>query len=359
MKPQNLLKLLGIVFAVIVLLTVLTISSVKTNPGFETIPTLIPEWIIGDLILLIISGVAIYFILKNEKKPLVILLELVCFTFLYAAVYENFATMAGYYNYGKALIMILNIPLSIPLIEYVIIYASLRLTNYMKIPTWIKPFIVGISGMIFDFTLDPVAIKQVFNTKEGILGRWTWFITSNDANIYGEPVYNFTGWYWFCLIAAAAILIGRYFYKKSKYNTKYVIYPIISMIVALITLVSPISRLFLWLEPFFTKGSIAEWIMLGVHLITPIILLLIFWKGKMNSKISLKKEYLLPILFIIIHLINIITAIIGKYYEIIWLQLLTGTFHTLMLLIPYYLSKNSPTLTTSRTEKKNTRELKK
>ena len=93
-----------------------------------------------------------------------------------AAVYENLATYIGLYGYGQSLIMVWNVPLSIPIVEFIVVYSSLRLTNHMKIPTWSKPIIVGLLGMLFDFTLDPVATKEIFSTTSGTIGRWTWFI---------------------------------------------------------------------------------------------------------------------------------------------------------------------------------------
>ncbi|OLS12712.1 MAG: hypothetical protein RBG13Loki_3658, partial [Promethearchaeota archaeon CR_4] len=33
--------------------------------------------------------------------------------------------------------------------------------KHTSIPTWCKPFIVGFMGMLFDFTLDPVATHQI------------------------------------------------------------------------------------------------------------------------------------------------------------------------------------------------------
>jgi hypothetical protein len=342
MDAKRLAIISGIIIISLSVLTVLFSSNIVINTEKQLIPTLIPEWLIGDLILLIISGLAIFFILKNEKKPLVIIFEMICFCFLYAAIYENFATMIGLYRYGESLLMILNVPLTIPLIEYILVYTTLRLTNYMKIPNWIKPFLAGLSGIFFDFTLDPLATKQLFSTKEGIIGRWTWFINTGDVSIYSEPVYNFTGWFLLCGLAAATLLIGRHYYKQSKYSTKVAwIYPPLTMIAALLLLISPLSRFILWLEPLFTKGSVAEWIMLGVHIVTPLILTSIYWKGKMLSKISLAKEYLLLIMFIGIHLINILFSIIEGYYEIIWLQTLFALAHTAMLLIPYYLSRKN------------------
>lgn len=64
----------------------------------------------------------------------------------------------------------------------------------INIPSWTKPFITGLSAMIFDFSLDPVAAKQIFQTSEGIIGRWSYYPIPSEPVKYGEPVMNFTGW---------------------------------------------------------------------------------------------------------------------------------------------------------------------
>jgi len=95
-----------------------------------------------------------------------------CFSVLNAAVFENFATLMGWYAYGRSLIMIGNVPITIPIIEYLVIYVTLRMLRHMSIPTWCKPFIVGFSEMLFDFTLDPVAVRMVYSTAEIPFRNW-------------------------------------------------------------------------------------------------------------------------------------------------------------------------------------------
>jgi uncharacterized membrane protein len=176
--------------------------------------TFVPTWVVQDLLVFIAAIVTVFFIIRKEERPESILLEMLCFCFLYAAVYENFATLMGWYGYGRTLLMVGNVPLSVPVVEYLVVYATLRMLAAMKVPTWSKPFIVGFMGMSFDFTLDPLATKLVYAVKEGTIGRWTWFPAPADVQIFGEPVYNFTGWVMICGYAAAALLLGRWWHKK-------------------------------------------------------------------------------------------------------------------------------------------------
>ena len=279
--------------------------------------TFIPVWVIQDALVLIMAMIAVAFIVKNEEHPVPILLEFAAFVFLYAAIYENFATLMGWYGYGRSLVMVFNVPITVPVIEFLVVYTTLRWLKYTTTPTWSKPFIVGFMGMLFDFTLDPLAMKQIYTTAEATIGRWTWFPGPQDAQILGEPVYNFPGWVLLSGYAAIFILLGRWWFKRSNYKPLIAyLYPILAMIAALLTLVSPLSQLLLWLGPIFTKGSFAEWIMLGIWFVVPSVLLLIYGRT-LKEPLSLKKEYLLPIIFTGSHAINLLFTFIGGYVEIL------------------------------------------
>jgi hypothetical protein len=295
--------------------------------------TFIPTWVIQDALTLIISLIFVFFIIKNEEKPINILLEFFCFIFLNAAVYENFATMMGWYGYGKSLVMIFNVPITIPIIEYLVVYSSIRLFGYVKMPLWAKPLVVGFMGALFDFTLDPVAIKQIFQTAEGTIGRWSWYPGANDVCILGEPVYNFSGWILFCGYAATFILLGRIWFEKAK-NKKLVgyLYPVLSMLASLLVLISPLSQFLLWLGPFFHKGQSTEWVMLILLSLIALVLIIIYGRKKINP-ISYKKEYPLLLIFTAIPCMDIIFAFMGKYYSA--LLLITGATILLNLILFY------------------------
>ncbi|MCK4531019.1 MAG: hypothetical protein KAU44_07555 [Candidatus Marinimicrobia bacterium] len=301
--------------------------------------TFIPQWIIQDIIVLLMAVIGIIFIVKNEENPVSILLEFICFIFLYAAVYENFATVLGLYGFGKSIVMVFNVPITIPVIEYLVVYTAIRFLSYIKMPTWTKPFIVGFMGMLFDFTLDPLALKQVFTTHEGVIGRWTWFIGSNDVHIFNAPVYNFPGWVLLCGYAAAFLLLGRWWLKKSGGNKIVAIaYPVLAMIAALFVMVSPISQFLLWLGPIFSKGGVSEWIMLGVWFLVPTVLFLIYGR-RYTKTISIKKEYLIFLIYGLSHVVNLIFALIGQHYILLPLIIGIGLLQNLILYLVYLRSK--------------------
>ena len=296
--------------------------------------TFVPLWVIQDLIVYAIGFSVLVFILRREERPESILAELVAFCFLNAAVYENFATIMGWYAYGRSLIMIFNVPFSIPLVEYLVIYSSLRLLSWRETPTWAKPFIVGLSGMTFDFSLDPVAIRQVFDTAEGLRGRWSWYPGPSDVQIGGEPVYNFTGWILLCGYFSAAILAGRYWHERSGWNRKLGLgYPFVAALAALGVLVSPLSPLLLWLAPFMEKGGHGEWIMLGVDAGFGLLLLGLFGRNRKVMEASRPLE--VPALLVLtgLPLLNLALCLFEGFFDVLPLVAIAALSQASLVLV--------------------------
>jgi hypothetical protein len=300
-------------------------------------------WLLADILTLLVTLLVVVFIVRKSKHPVVALLECFGFVFLYASVYENFAVVQGWYIYGHSLLRIGDVPLSVPLIEMDVLVTALWLLEKMGIPNWCKPFIAGLFGMLQDFALDPYTVRQVFNVNGLTSGRWSWLLPQGAANIYGVPVYNFPGWMLIMFYATTFFLIGRWWFRRSRYKPAVgYVYPFIAIFAALLTMVSPLSQFLLWLAPFFTKGSNAEWVMLAFHLIIPVILLAIFWRGRMKYPISLKDD--LPVFVVIglFHLSDILFTIAGGYNEILWLVLLASSVHLALLGWIYYAGRKAP-----------------
>ncbi len=289
-------------------------------------------WLLADLLTLAITILVAIFIIQKSRHPVAILLEMFAFVLLYAGVYENFAVVQGWYVYGHALLMVGNVPLSVPLLEADVLITALWLLEKMDIPTWCKPFLAGFFGTLQDFSLDPYTVRQVFTIDGVTSGRWSWLLPQGAVNIYGVPVYNFPGWTLIMLYAAAFILLGRWWYKRSGYKPAIgYIYPFLMIFLSLLVMVSPLSQFLLWLAPVFGKGSIGEWIMLGFHLVFPVILLAIFWRGRMKYCLSFRED--LPIFAVVglFHLSDILFTLAGGYTEILWLILLTSVLHWILL----------------------------
>lgn len=289
-------------------------------------------WLLADLLTLLVSLMLLVIVIRKSKHPIVVLLEAFAFVFLYASVFENFAVVQGWYVYGRSLLMIGDVPLSVPLIEMCVFVTGLWLLEKMQIPEWCKPFIVGLFGMLQDFSLDPIAVRQIFNGQHVTTGRWTWLIEKWMVNIYDIPVYNFPGWMLIMLYASIFILLGRWWFKRSGYNPVVgYVYPFLSILLALIAMVSPLSQFLLWLAPFGTKGSYAEWIMLVFHLVFPTLLLIFLWHGRMKYPLTMKDDF--PVLAVpaMFHLMDILSTLSNGSYNVLWLVILSSAIHLLLL----------------------------
>jgi hypothetical protein len=297
-------------------------------------------WMVQDLIAIALSVYIAITLFKREKHPGVVFLEAICFIFLYASIYENAAVVMGLYSYGRSLVMIGYVPASVPLIEVCVMLTGLWLLDKTTLPNWTKPVIIGLFGMLQDFSLDPLAIRQVFHMAGTNTGRWNWLINpAVTPNILNIPVFNFPGWMLIMLFGTTCILIGRWWYKRSGYKRWVgILYPFLSMFAALLLMISPISSFLLWLQPFFQKGSIAEWIMLAVHLLVPTALLLFVWRGRMTARFT--HEDLPVFIFpITLHLSDILFTLIGGYTEILWIVLLASAVQIAFLAYVYFANR--------------------
>jgi hypothetical protein len=119
---------------------------------------------------------------------------------------------------------------------------------------------------------------------------------ATQPNILVVPVFNFPGWMLIMLYGTIGLLVGRWWNKKSGYyGAVGILYPFLTMFGALL-MTSSISRLMLWLEPFFDQSQPFEWVMLAVHLLVRTALLIFLWLGKMNERFNLNDLpiFLLP-----------------------------------------------------------------
>ena len=285
--------------------------------------TFIPVWVIEDVIIYIAAAATIFFIVKREPHPIARLMEMFAFSVLASAVYENLATINHFYGYGHSILMIGNVPLSVPLFEYMVLYASLKLFQRMKMPTWLKPIGAGWFAIVADFTLDPISVAQRFHTLEGTIGRWTWFPNPTDVQIYTEPVKNFSGWMLIIGYGAVFALLGRWWHRRSGYKAWVgYVYPILAAVATLGILITPVSQFLLNLWPFFPQGSAAEWVMLVVMLVVPPLLFALFWNGRMLQPITFRNSGMLLFILGGFPIVNVLFTILTGHWSILWLELL-------------------------------------
>ena len=288
--------------------------------------TFVPEWVIMDVVILLLGVFTIGFIIKHEKHPQARLLELFCFIFLFAGIYENMASVMGWYGFGKSIVMVFNVPLTVPLIEALFTYAGLRFAEGLRIPKWATVLLVGACGVMADLTLDPLALAQV----HGGIGRWSWYINPGDVNIFGVPIYNFTGWFLICAYAAVFMLLGRHWHEKSGYSKKIgLVYPPLCFLGALAAMVSPLSAFLLWLNPILSRGGWQEYIML---VLVSLAVALIVWRGRVQENFSLKKTLVFPVVFGVFYLTNLVFDCIAGRFDILLFSLPFIAIHTAIYL---------------------------
>lgn len=100
---------------------------------FEPIPL---DWLLQDAAVIVLGLVALAFVLRREKRPMITILELFAFMFLYASIYENAAIVMGLYSYGRSLVMIGFVPISVPLIEALVLLAGFWFLEKTPVPKW-------------------------------------------------------------------------------------------------------------------------------------------------------------------------------------------------------------------------------
>lgn len=293
-------------------------------------------WFLADIVALLVTLLVVVYVVRRCSHPAVVLLEGFGFVFLYASVFENFAVVHGWYVYGRSFLMVGYVPLAVPLIEADVLIAALWLLEKMAIPSWCKPFVAGLMGMLQDFSLDPVSVSQVY-TFEGVTsGRWTWLVPEGAVNIYGITVYNFPGWMLIMGYFTAWVLLGRWWFRRSGYRPLVgYVYPFLASLLSLLTMVSPLSQVLLWLWPLSGSGGVTEWVMLAFHLSFPMALLVVFWKGRMKSRLSLGADlpvFAVPVLF---HATDIGFAIAAGMTRVLWLVLVASILHVAFLALVY------------------------
>ena len=90
------------------------------------------------------------------------------------------------YEYGRFLVMVLDVPLCIGLAWGAIIYAVSEFSDASSLPVWARPVLDGLLALNIDLALDAVAIR---------LGFWDWG-QGLRFEYFGVPFANFWAWFW-------------------------------------------------------------------------------------------------------------------------------------------------------------------
>lgn len=90
------------------------------------------------------------------------------------------------YQYGRFMIMVLDVPLCIGVAWSCIIYSAMEFSDASNLPYWTRPVFDGLLALNIDLALDAVAIR---------LGFWDWG-QGLSFQYFGVPYANFWAWFW-------------------------------------------------------------------------------------------------------------------------------------------------------------------
>jgi len=100
------------------------------------------------------------------------------------------------YQYGRFLIMLGPVPLSVAVGWGIILYSAMAFADSLAFPSWAAPALVGLLGLNIDLTMDAVAIR---------LNMWHWLDYAGNQEWFGVPYANFYSWF-IVLCSCSALL---------------------------------------------------------------------------------------------------------------------------------------------------------
>jgi len=90
------------------------------------------------------------------------------------------------YEYGRFLIMVLDVPFCIGMAWSCILYSVMEFSNASSLPYWTRPILDGLLALNIDLALDAAAIR---------FGFWDWGDGLKNQ-YFGVPYANFWAWFW-------------------------------------------------------------------------------------------------------------------------------------------------------------------
>ena len=263
-------------------------------------------WIIMEVMSVVLFAMCMRHAL-NSDRPKHKIFELCCFV-LAAALFEHVGVLGGNYWYSQERFMRFGLlPLSILLIESVIMYSAMTLFEYTNMPKWSIIWFVGILSTIQDMTIDPVYVNDTYVIDGVAQGHWNWTIYY-DTTFFGIPFFNFSSWFFMTGIYAGMMLLGRHLYDKTKKEWIGAAYPFVSAVLLIVALV---PTAILLVKPVYSDNSTFlfwyELIALIFNFACAIVLIAKNWK-KM-SPVNLKKDGM--VIFAIPALLHLYDIIVG------------------------------------------------
>ena len=263
-------------------------------------------WIIMEVMSVVLFAMCMRHALSSDR-PKQKLFELCCFV-LAAALFEHVGVLGGNYWYSQERFMMFGLlPLSILLIESVIMYSAMVLFEYTNLPKWSIIWFVGILSTIQDMTIDPVYVNDMYVFDGVAQGHWNWDIYY-DTTFFGIPFFNFSSWFFMTGLYAGMMVLGRHLYDKKKKEWIGVSYPFISAVLLIVALV---PTAILLIKPVYSDNNTFkfwyELIALIFNFACAIVLIAKHWK-KM-SPVNIKKDGI--VIFAIPAILHLYDIIVG------------------------------------------------
>jgi uncharacterized membrane protein len=302
-------------------------------------------WLIAEILVLSLFIVCIVHASRQEQG-IIKILELFGFI-IYAAIFENIGVSMKFYDYDLHRMMLIGkVPLEVLMIETVIFYVGLRLAEYLRIPGWGKPIVVGFLSSVQDMTVDPTAIQDVHLFNGVMSGQWNWAFRY-AGSFFGIPFYNFTGWVYIMAMYAITIQVGMGLYKKYKQELVGYLYPFVGIPAAL-GLQTIFMGFLMWGAPFFPWfNRTVELTMLSITYAIGLFVLVRY--HKIEKPFDFKKDG--PVFFvpIVLHAFDIIVALVLGLEQAYIPVFAVSAIHIGFLLYVYLKGKKLATPSLSQT----------
>lgn len=285
-------------------------------------------WLVAEALILVLFVMCMIHASRQEDATIKIM-ELFGFL-IFAAIFEHMGVQGGRYTYDLHRVMLIGkVPLEVILLEAVIFYTALRLTEYLKIPSWGKPFVVGLFASLQDVTIDPAAAHDRYLYEGAMSGQWNWKL-DYAGGFVGIPFYNFSGWYYFAVCYAFAIQIMRWLCKKYKHQSMLVLHPFLTAIIA--TSFLPIAGLMICGSPLFPLPHYLPSVELALWAINYLLGLAILLKFQnIDKPFDLKNNLPVFLVPVALHLYDIAVVLARDIRVALLPVMLVGAVHIVYL----------------------------
>jgi len=217
------------------------------------------------------------------------------------------------------------VPLAIPVMEGIVIYAIIQTSNRLNLPWAVRPVLDGLLAISIDLAMDPVVSASVM-CRPGMppvsiepgAGFWVWLLRPEQSVsglppeqhlLFGIPLNNFSGWFLSIVIFSFMLRIGL---KKIPPGSKGIlgdaIVPVVSIPLTLVAFAGAVA-VYTWLIQH-VFGS--EWILVALILAASILVVLRFARRARRDNPTDFVLLAVPLLF---HLYFLITLFAGDLHR--------------------------------------------